>query len=259
MKGTDMKISDVTGFLDECFPKENAMDYDNNGILAGYPDMAVTACVLSLDLTKKAVECARQSGADLIVTHHPIIFGGISTLNTETYKGRILTDVIRSGITCYACHTNLDMTGEFGNLALAKALGAESPEHLEGTSCGVIFDLKEESLHEFTAKVKKALKASGVITINDPGNKVRKVFAQGGSFDEESIPAVLASGADTVLSGEIKHHICVELEEYGVNTVIAGHSATEQIYLEKLRETLSERFPSLKFIVNYNNEKASVI
>ena len=254
-----MKISDVTGFLDECFPKENAMDYDNNGIMAGYPDRAVTAVVLSLDLTGKAIDCARQSGADLIITHHPIIFGGIKTLNTETYKGRILTDVIRSGITCYACHTNLDMTDEYGNLALAKALGAENAEHLEGTSCGVVFETKEESLHEFALKAKKALKASGIITINDPEKKVKKVFAQGGAFDVDSIPTILANGVDTVISGEIKHHVCVELEEYGVNTVLAGHSATEQIYLEKLRETLSERFPSLKFIVNYNNEKASVI
>ena len=55
-----MKISEVTGYLDECFPKENAMDYDNVGILAGDPQKAVTACVLSLDLTGKAVECARQ-------------------------------------------------------------------------------------------------------------------------------------------------------------------------------------------------------
>ena len=57
----------------------------------------------------------------------------------------------------------------------------------------------------------------------------------------------------------VKHHICVELEESGINTVIAGHSATEQIYLPKLREKLSQQFPSLNFIVNYNNEKASVI
>ena len=259
MKGTDMRISDVTGFLDECFPRENAMDYDNNGILAGYPDRAVTAVVLSLDLTGKAIECARQSGADLIITHHPIIFGGINTLNTETYKGRILTDVIRNGITCYACHTNLDMTDEYGNLAIAKALGAEDAKHLEGTGCGVVFETKEESLHEFASKVRKALMASGIITINDPSNKVKKVFAQGGAFDEDSIPAILANGVDTVVSGEIKHHVCVELEECGVNSVIAGHSATEQIYLEKLRETLSEKFPSIKFIVNYNNEKASVI
>ena len=151
------------------------------------------------------------------------------------------------------------MTDEYGNLAIAKALGADDAKHLEGTGCGVVFETKEESLHEFVLKVRKALKASGIITINDPSNKVKKVFAQGGAFDEDSIPAILANGVDTVVSGEIKHHVCVELEECGVNSVIAGHSATEQIYLEKLRETLSEKFPSIKFIVNYNNEKASVI
>ena len=258
-KGKDMRISDVTNYLDECFPKENATDYDNIGFMAGEPDRAVTACVLSLDLTGKAVERARQTGADLIITHHPIIFGGIKTLSTDTYKGRLLTSLIRSGISCYACHTTLDMTDEFGNLAIASALGAEDAVHLEGTDCGVVFEQEEGTLRDFVSKTQKALGASGVITINDPDNKVKKVFAQGGSFDEESIPAIMAAGVDTVLSGEIKHHICVELEEYGINTVIAGHSATEQVYLQKLSDKLSARFPSLHFIVNYNNEKASVI
>ena len=254
-----MTISEVTGFLDQCFPRENAMEYDNVGMLAGDPDRAVTACVLSLDLTAKAIDCARKSGADLIITHHPIIFGGINTLSTETYKGRLLTNLIRSGISCYACHTNLDMTDEFGNLAIASALGAEEPTHLAGTECGIIYEIKQETLREFAEKTKKALGASGIITINNPDNKVSKVFVQGGAFDEDSIPAIVRSGADTVLSGEIKHHVCVELEECGINTVIAGHSATEQIYLPKLREKLSQQFPSLNFIVNYNNEKASVI
>lgn len=254
-----MKISDVISYLDECFPKENATDYDNVGYMTGEPDRAVTACVLSLDLTGKAVECARQNGADLIITHHPIIFSGIKTLSTETYKGRLLTNLIRSGISCYACHTNLDMTDEFGNLAITSALGFEEAVHLEGTDCGVVFEQEEGTLKDFVAKTRAALGASGIITINDPDNKVKKIFAQGGAFDEESIPAIVAAGVDTVLSGEIKHHICVELEESGINTVIAGHSATEQIYLQKLRDKLSSRFPSLNFIVNYNNEKASVI
>ncbi|MBR5182533.1 MAG: Nif3-like dinuclear metal center hexameric protein [Clostridiales bacterium] len=254
-----MKISEVTGFLDQCFPRENALDYDNVGILAGDPDRVVTACVLSLDLTTKAIDFARQSGADLIITHHPVIFGGIKTLSAETSKGRLLSNLIRSGISCYACHTNLDMTDEFGNLAIASALGAEEPSHLEGTECGIIYEIKQETLKVFCERTKKALGASGIITINNPENKVSKIFLQGGAFDEDSIPAVIKSGADTVLSGEIKHHVCVELEECGINTVIAGHSATEQIYLPKLREKLSQQFPSLNFIVNYNNEKASVI
>ena len=254
-----MKISEVTGFLDQCFPRENALDYDNVGILAGDPDRVVTACVLSLDLTTKAIDFARQSGADLIITHHPVIFGGIKTLSAETSKGRLLSNLIRSGISCYACHTNLDMTDEFGNLAIASALGAEEPSHLEGTECGIIYEIKQETLKVFCERTKKALGASGIITINNPENKVSKIFLQGGAFDEDSIPAVIKSGADTVLSGEIKHHICVGLEQMGINTIIAGHSATEQAYLPKIKQMLSEKYPGISITVNYNNEVSSIL
>ena len=85
------------------------------------------------------------------------------------------------------------------------------------------------------------------------------MFVQGGAFDEDSVPAIIAAGCDTVVSGEIKHHVTVMLEELGINSIIAGHSATEQVYLPKLAKLLSDQFPQIKFIVNNNNESASVI
>ena len=108
-------------------------------------------------------------------------------------------------------------------------------------------------------KVAKDLKCSGIITINDPQNKVHKVFIQGGAFDEDSVDAVLKEGIDTVVSGEIKHHICVGLEQLGVNTIIAGHSATEQAYLPKMKQLLSEKYPGITITVNYNNEVSSIL
>ncbi len=103
------------------------------------------------------------------------------------------------------------------------------------------------------------LGASGIITINDPDSKVRKVFIQGGAFDEDSVEAVIRCGADTVLSGEIKHHICVGFEQMGINTVIAGHSATEQAYLPRLKNLLAEKYPGISITVNYNNEVSSIL
>ena len=76
---------------------------------------------------------------------------------------------------------------------------------------------------------------------------------------EASVPSIIASGADTVVSGEIKHHITVLLEENGINSVIAGHSATEQVYLPKLEKLLEDKFPQVRFIVNNNNESCSVL
>ena len=257
-----MRISDVESFLNGKFPPENALEYDNVGLIAGDRGSEVTGIVVSLDLTSKAVVAAKNAGANLIVTHHPIIFGGINNLTTDDYVGRTLIELIKSGMSVISCHTNLDLTEEFGDLAIAEKLGIYNAKPLDGAVCGVVFDLNYNNritLKDYCKEVALGLGTSGIITINNPDNYVSKVFVQGGAFDEGSVPAIIKSGVDTVLSGEIKHHVCVELEEYGINTVIAGHSATEQIYLEKLKGMLSEKFPSLKFIVNYNNEKASVI
>ena len=255
-----MRIRDITDLLDSKFPRENALDYDNPGLIAGDPDRTVTGCILSLDCTSKAIEAAKKNGFNLIITHHPLIFGGFDTVTTETSTGKLLLQLIKSDIACFASHTNLDLTDEFGNLAIAEALGADDASHLEGTVCGVVFECGEgENVKSLAKRTAEGLGASGIITINDPQNKVKKVFVQGGSFDEDSIPAIVAAGCDTVISGEIKHHVTVMLEELGINSIIAGHSATEQVYLPKIAKMLEEEFPQIKFIVNNNNESASVL
>lgn len=255
-----MRIKDITDFLEKKFPLDNALEYDNPGLIAGDSNRTVTGCIISLDCTSKAIEAAKKNGFNLIITHHPLIFGGIDSVTADDVTGRLLHQLIRSDISCYASHTNLDLTDEFGNLAIAEALGASDSVHLDGTVCGVVFECGEgETVKSIAKRAANGLGTSGVITINDPANKVHKVFVQGGSFDEESIPAIVAAGCDTVVSGEIKHHLTVMLEELGVNAIIAGHSATEQVYLPKIAKMLAEEFPQIRFIVNNNNESASVL
>ena len=257
-----MNVNDLELFLNETFPVENALDYDNVGLIAGDRNKIVTAILVSLDLTDKAIEAAKEAGANVIVTHHPIIFGGIKTLTLDDYTGKILVKLVQSGISVIACHTNLDLTGEFGNLAIADKLGAEDPKPLEGAVCGVVYNINtidRIKLKDYCAEVCKALGSSGVITINNPENYVRRVFIQGGSFDEDSLEAVIKGGVDTIISGEIKHHICVGLEQMGINTIIAGHSATEQAYLPKIKQMLSEKYPGVSITVNYNNEVSSIL
>ena len=257
-----MQVNDIEKFLNEVFPPENALDYDNVGLIAGNRDKVVSAILVSLDLTSKSIQAAKACGANLIVTHQPIIFGGIKALTMDDYVGRTLVELINSGISVISCHTNLDLTDEFGNLAIAELLGAKDAKHLDGAVCGVYYELDSEepvTLKDYCRKVASDLKCSGIITINDPQNKVNKVFIQGGSFDEDSVDTILKNGIDTVISGEIKHHICVGLGQMGVNTIIAGHSATEQAYLPKMAKLLSEKFPGIDITVNYNNEVSSIL
>lgn len=257
-----MNVNDIELYLNEVFPQENALEYDNVGLIAGDREKVVSAIIVSLDLTSKAIAAAKASGANLIVTHHPIIFGGIKALTMDDYVGRTLVELIKSGISVISCHTNLDLTDEFGNLAIAEMLGVTDAKHLDGSVCGVYYELNSNepvTLKQYCRKIASDLKCSGLITINDPQNRVNKVFVQGGSFDEDSVGVILKNNIDTVISGEIKHHICVGLGQMGVNTIIAGHSATEQAYLPKMAKLLSEKYPGIDITVNYNNEVSSIL
>lgn len=249
-------IMDIENLLTSLFPLENALGYDNPGLMTGSSSAYTSGVVLSLDVTSSAIELCENKGVNLLITHHPLIFGGINTVSIDNSKGRLISSLIKRDIACYACHTNLDMTGEFGNLAIAEALDAVNPMHLEGVSCGVIFELpKKDVLKNYAKKVTESLNSSGVITINSPDAPVSRVFVQGGAFDEDSMDAVIKSGADLIISGEIKHHLCVELEACGVSTLIAGHNATERIYLPKLKNVLAESFPGLEIFVDFGNER----
>lgn len=252
-----MKVKEAEKILFELFPKENAMSYDNVGLLVGDPDAEASKVVLTLDCTMKTVEYAVSVGAELIISHHPLIFGGINNILSDKHDGRIITALIKNDIALIACHTNLDMTDEFGNIAISEALGATEINRIPDVLCGHWFmNPDPEKLSDYAVYARDCLRSSGVISISDGQREVNKVFVQGGSFDEDSIPYILDNGIDTVISGEIKHHICVLLEEYGVSTLILGHSSTEQIYLPRFSKVLEQKFSDCEIFVSLNNEKA---
>ena len=249
------KTGAIIDWMNEKFPPETAEEYDNPGIMCGSASKDVNKLVISLDLTSRAVSLAKEKGAQMLITHHPVIFGGIDNVNEDLPHGRLLSQLIRENITCFAAHTNLDKAQEYSNAILADILGATSFEVPEDVSCGVVALFDEMKLSEFMAETVKALDSSGAISINDPDRKVSKVFVQGGAFDEESIPALLRAGVDTVVSGEIKHHITLLLEEYGIASVIAGHNATERVFMPNLANELYKAFPELEIFVDNGNER----
>ena len=244
------KVIDITSYLDTIFPRETAESYDNPGLITGNSSRDVKTCVLTLDITSDALDFAQSSGADMIICHHPLIFGGIDTVNEEDVFGSLLSRMIKNDITSFAAHTNLDKNHEFSNDVLARTLGAVSLYNSENVSCGTFCELeKETDIKNFIELISGKLASTGAISINHLDSKVHKLFVQGGSFDEDSIPEISAQGVDTVVSGEIKHHICVLLNELGINTVIAGHRETERIFLPYLADVLTSKFTDVRFLV----------
>lgn len=244
-----MIVKDITDYIESLFPLETAAGFDNPGLLVGSKNTEVTRVLVCLDATSMALDAARELNCEMIFAHHPLIFGGINNVCTDFPKGKIISDLLRGGISCYSAHTNLDANDEYSNILLAKALGADSVWGSDEVFCGVIGELKEEvSIKDFCENAKTALNASGVITYSMPDKKVKKIFAQGGAFDEDAIPFVIKNNVDTVVSGEIKHHIMLELEDYGIKGVIAGHNSTERIFMKNISEKLNEVFPEVEFV-----------
>ncbi|MCR5617573.1 MAG: Nif3-like dinuclear metal center hexameric protein [Clostridiales bacterium] len=246
------RISDIIEVLEELFPLYNAMEYDNPGLLCGDRNGSADNILLTLDCTSDAVMEAKKLNCSLIIAHHPLIFGGIDSISLDKPTGRILTELVRNDIALYACHTQLDCTDEFGNRAIASALGLESRK-LEGATIGVIAET-DSDINMFSRKVTENLRSSGVITLSPPEKHVGKIFIQGGSFDEENIDAIVSSGADTVLTGEMKHHHMVLLSEYGIGTLLCGHNASERIYLPELKNVLDKKDMGVQIFVDNGKE-----
>ncbi len=253
-----MIVKDITDYIESLFPLETAAGFDNPGLIVGSKYKEVSRVIVCLDATSSVVDTARELNAEMIFAHHPLIFSGIKNVCIDEPKGKIISDLLCAGISCYCAHTNLDANDQYSNSILASALGADQ-NTITGSDevfCGVFCELPADtSLKDFCEDTKNALNANGVITYSRAENKVKKLFVQGGSFDEDAIPYVVSAGVDTVVSGEIKHHVMLELEDYGIQGVIAGHNATERIFMKNLSEELNKVFPDIEFVYFDGNER----
>ena len=121
-----MLVNDVFSFLDELAPFSYAMDFDNSGLLVGDPAQPVKKILVALDCTASVVQLAKESGAQLIVTHHPVIFSPIQSVTAES----IVYQLVSSGISVICAHTNLDLARDGVNDQLAQRLGLKCVEGL---------------------------------------------------------------------------------------------------------------------------------
>ena len=173
------KVIDITNYLDTLFPRDTAESYDNPGLITGRNSQEVNTCILALDITSDVLEFSKSSAADMIICHHPLIFGGIDTVCEEDIYGKLITELIRNDISSFAAHTNLDKNHEFSNDVLARTLGAVSFYNSENVSCGTFCELENETdIKGFIEVITGKLASTGAISINRLDSKVHKLFVQ---------------------------------------------------------------------------------
>ncbi len=235
-------LQEVTAVLDDLYPPSTAATWDKVGLVTGDPRQPVRRIHFAVDPTQSVIEEARDAGADLLVTHHPLLLRGVSSVDTTTAKGRAVTTLVVADLALYCAHTSADVARPGVNDALAQAAGLESScaplAQEDGQPIGRVGDLAAPTtLHDFAQRLSAALPATpvGLRVSGDPEAVVRRVAVMGGAGDDR-FDAVRASGADVYVTADLRHHPALEArEEAGGGTpylIDAGHFATESLWLE---------------------------
>ena len=206
-------VQEILTFVETLAPRNMKMDWDNVGLLCGSRSTQVTKILVALDPFEHVCKEAADLGAQLIVTHHPLIFQAMKAITDETSIGRGILELCRHGISAINAHTNLDCAPGGVNDTLAKALGLENiavvnPSGIdaEGKEWGLLRcgEIAQCALPDFLAQVKSALGCQGLRYV-DSGKAVRKVAVGGGSCAGGMLEA-LDAGCDTFVTADIKYN-----------------------------------------------------
>ena len=207
-----MECKKVIEILEKQSPKSYACDWDNVGLLVGREDKEIQKIYIALDATDEAIEEAIANGADMLLTHHPMIFKGMKRVTQEDFIGRRIIRLIQNDISYYAMHTNFDVMG-MADLA-ADYLGISDTRVLEITSVsetgeegiGRYGSLKKEmTVRECCEEVKQAFSLENVKVFGNLERKVKTAAISPGS-GRSVISNALQAGVDVLITGDIDHH-----------------------------------------------------
>lgn len=243
-------VSEIYKYLNMLLPTSLSCDWDNDGLMVcPDPEADVKKIVFALDITPAVVDFSAEADADLIISHHPLIFKGIRHMDGSDGTSRKVMALLKKGIAAMSFHTRLDAANGGINAILAELFRLSDVEMFgaEGDSCARIGTLPETlSFEAFCELVKETLHAPTVCGAKGK-ETVSRLAILGGS-GKDYISAAQAMGADAFLTGEVNYNYLLEAAENGLSVVTAGHYHTEAPFASFFEKALSEKFEGLTFV-----------
>lgn len=253
-------VADIIRAIEEAAPLALQEDWDNSGLQVGRPDTSVTGVLVCLDVSPLVVAEARNAGANLIVSHHPLIFRPLRAITGANATQLCVEEALRAGIAVYSAHTSLDNAPGGVSWQIADALAAVFPGlQVEGplsptapgadSGCGLVCQLaRPVPAQSFCSDVARALGCEAVRRsgLHDPAEHVTR-FAVCGGAGGSFIPDAVRAGAQAYITGDIRHHDFVDAA-YGPRPLIlidCGHFETERLALSRLAAIVADAFPGL--------------
>lgn len=231
------KVKDFYGYLNSIAPFETQEDWDNSGMLVGDMDAEVKKAAVVLDITHEEIKKAKAIGADLIISHHPVIFNPIKSVT----RGSVPYELVASSINALCCHTPLDIADGGTNDSLAKLLGIEVTRTEDPIlRLGTVEPTTAENL---AGKIAKTLNTK--VRYADAGRKIEKIaFCTGAGCS-----LIEAAGEiDAFITGDASHHNFLDCIQAGITLIAAGHYETEIVVVPVLVKKLQAQFPDIEII-----------
>ncbi|BBA53062.1 Nif3-like dinuclear metal center hexameric protein [uncultured Fusobacterium sp.] len=237
----------IISFLEEKYPRSNAEEWDNVGLLVGDNDKEIKKIQISIDATEKAVDYAVKNKVDMMITHHPLIFKPLKSIVMSELPGRKIIKLIKNGVNLYSVHTNLDSSKDGLNdyilelLKVKKYKIVDINQNDETAGIGRIYSLdKKITVSEYADFIKEKMKIKNVrIISNDTEKEIKKIALINGA-GMSYWRKVKSLGADLFVTGDISYHEALDAKETGLHLIDIGHFESENCFSELLKKKLEE-------------------
>lgn len=247
-----MKIKEIYDYLDRIAPFSTGAEWDNTGLSVGSLENDVKKIYIALDVTSDSLKEAVSFGADLFLTHHPLIFNPVNVIE----RGSLIYKAVESGITFISAHSNLDIASGGVNDTLGDLCGIKNLRTSNIDGFLKIGEIDPCSARDFACKVKSVL--GGRVSLTNPEKVIKNVAVCSGSGGD-LINVAKAEGADALLTGEAKHHEYLISNESDISLIVAGHYETENIICEKLADKLKTEFADIEIMVSTGSAPVNYI
>lgn len=247
-----MRCSEIITRLEILSPPSFAEKWDNVGLLVGRCDQEISSIYIAVDATDKVIEEAVLNGADMIITHHPLIFDGLKSITEEDFIGRRVRKLISENICYYAMHTNFDVLGmadaaaEEMELSNSQVLHVTYEDDISKEGLGRYGKLpRAMTLGECAEFVKRKFSLSSVAVYGDLRTVVDIAAICPGS-GKDFVEDVIKVGADVYVTGDISHHTGIDSVAQNLMVIDAGHYGIEKIFVPYMKDFLKKQMPGIK-------------
>lgn len=252
------KISDVVNYLETIAPTSTQEEWDNGGKQVFY-DNDLKKILVAMDLKDTTVATAIKEGVNLIITHHPVFFDPLKSIDTTNYKGKLIDELMKNEISVYSTHTAMDVAEEGVNKAFAEKLEIKNYEGLvevkDGLYLGGIGDVPDyskKSLTVFIINLKKLIKPEFLKIYGRVNERIEKIAWCGGS-GADFIKVAKEKGADLYITGDVSYHEGQRAYEEGLTVIDIGHFSSEKPILQKIKKLIEEKFDAEVILVEENS------